>query len=240
MSQLPRKTHVTIRAITKADLPAYIDLVQRTSQATYVKPEVGFTRELFSAAVYQQPWLKDYLSARVVPEPGKHVWVAATPTGQLIGTITIVEMGNTCELLGLYVDTAHQGQGIGTRLWQTALTIIGRREVVLNTYTHNPTVAIYKHWGFVEDTSKPHFASQWPGLAPGSTAEGFYLRRPARPAVTIPRTELGTQLHEAAQIKREMTELLSELERTATGHLISKPGAWRHHPASWSDDHNIT
>jgi GNAT superfamily N-acetyltransferase len=168
---------MTIRLAQPADLPAYTDLVQRTSQATYVNPEVGFTPELFAPEVYQQPWLKDYLSARFIPEPGKHIWVA-THQGQLIGTITIVEMGDICELLGLYVDVGHQGRGIGTRLWQTALKTVGNREVVLNTYTHNPTVAIYKHWGFIEDTSKLRFPSQWPGLAPGATAQGFYLRRP--------------------------------------------------------------
>jgi GNAT superfamily N-acetyltransferase len=230
---------VTIRAITPADLPAYIGLVQRTSQATYVNPEVGFTPELFSPAVYQQPWLRDYLSARVVPVPGKHVWVAFIKD-KLIGTVTIVEMGEVCELLGLYVDTSYHGQGVGSQLWQTALKAVGRREIVLNTYTHNPTVAIYKHWGFVEDTSKPHFPSEWPGLAPDATAEGFYMRRPATSAVTIPRTPLGTQLEQAAAIKAEMTRLLSELEQTATHQTIAKPGAWRHDPTGYAQRYGLT
>lgn len=236
MTKPAHKPTPTIRTITPDDLTAYIDLVQRTSQATYVNPEVGFTPELFSPAVYRQPWLHDYLSARVTPEPGKHVWVALIE-GKLIGTITIVEMGGTCELLGLYVDPHYHGQGIGSQLWQTALEVVGRREIVLDTYTHNPTVTIYKHWGFVEDTTKPHFPSEWPGLAPDAIAEAFYLRRPATPAVTIPHTELGAQLDQTATIKAEMTELLRELEQTATSQTITKPGGWRHDPLGWLKRH---
>jgi hypothetical protein len=46
------------------------------------------------------------------------------------------------------------------------------------------------------------------------------------PAVTIPRTPLGAELEKAAQIQREMTQLLRELE--AGAHI--KPGSWRHRP----------
>jgi hypothetical protein len=57
-----------------------------------------------------------------------------------------------------------------------------------------------------------------------------------RPAVTIPLTPLGAELAEAAQIQREMTQLLRELEQTAglssdaAGQPVTKPGAWRHRP----------
>jgi hypothetical protein len=55
----------------------------------------------------------------------------------------------------------------------------------------------------------------------------------SKPPVTIPQTKLGAQLQETAAIKREMTQLLQELESKAAGRPISKPGSWRHHPADW-------
>ena len=45
---------------------------------------------------------------------------------------------------------------------------------------------------------------------------------------------LAKSLEEVTAIKREMTELLIELETKATGKTVTKPGAWRHHPADWA------
>jgi hypothetical protein len=47
-------------------------------------------------------------------------------------------------------------------------------------------------------------------------------------------TPLYKALAEAAAIKREMLDLLIELETKATGHSPERPGAWRHHPAEWA------
>jgi hypothetical protein len=50
----------------------------------------------------------------------------------------------------------------------------------------------------------------------------------------VPDTALAKSLAEVAAIKREMTELLIELETKATGQVPQKPGAWRHHPIDWA------
>lgn len=68
------------------------------------------------------------------------------------------------------------------------------------------------------------------------------------PVVDIPRTELGTILVEAATIKRDMTDLLEELEAQAIRQAgrpeqdpsltkpqkPAKPGTWRQDPAAWA------
>jgi hypothetical protein len=51
--------------------------------------------------------------------------------------------------------------------------------------------------------------------------------------VTIPKSELGSMLEEAAVIKRDLTKLLIQLETEVTGQTITKPGGWRHDPLGW-------
>ncbi|GAC1372930.1 MAG: hypothetical protein NVSMB39_7170 [Candidatus Saccharimonadales bacterium] len=50
-----------------------------------------------------------------------------------------------------------------------------------------------------------------------------------------PNTPLAKALEEAAAIKREMLDLLIELETNATGQKPDRPGAWRHHPVEWAE-----
>lgn len=54
-----------------------------------------------------------------------------------------------------------------------------------------------------------------------------------RGQIVIPKSELGKKLDRVAAIKAEMTELLRELEETATGNKIEKVGTWRHDPIGW-------
>ena len=55
--------------------------------------------------------------------------------------------------------------------------------------------------------------------------------------VDIPRSKLGQQLKQAADIKEQMTRLMSELEKTAMGHDTGKPGGWRREPLTWFKKH---
>jgi hypothetical protein len=57
--------------------------------------------------------------------------------------------------------------------------------------------------------------------------------------ITIPKTELRTHLDQAEAIKRDMTELLRELESKATGQPITKPGGWRHDPTGWANRYSL-
>ncbi|HUD11596.1 MAG TPA: hypothetical protein VMS08_04235 [Candidatus Saccharimonadia bacterium] len=55
----------------------------------------------------------------------------------------------------------------------------------------------------------------------------------SKPNVVIPRSELAGQLAEAAHIKRQMTQLLIELEQKVSAHSDEKPGGWRQDPKAW-------
>ena len=52
-----------------------------------------------------------------------------------------------------------------------------------------------------------------------------------------PNSTLATRLARAATIKHEMTDLLRQLEATAAGKPVDKPGGWRHHPTAWAGKH---
>jgi hypothetical protein len=50
-------------------------------------------------------------------------------------------------------------------------------------------------------------------------------------------SQLKQDLEAVEAIKLQMTDLLLELEQTATGHNILKPGQWRQHPSKWASQH---
>ncbi len=54
-----------------------------------------------------------------------------------------------------------------------------------------------------------------------------------RGEIIIPKSELDQKLAEAAAIRKTMTELLRELEESATGKKIEKIGQWRQNPHEW-------
>jgi len=58
--------------------------------------------------------------------------------------------------------------------------------------------------------------------------------------VSIPKSPLGAQLDEAEAIKREMTELLRQLEAKTTGQPVAKPGSWRHDSTGWLQRNDLT
>lgn len=176
---MPDSASITIRRAVPADLPHYVDLVQRVSAATYPDPSLGFGRELFSSAAYHSAPLLPLLAQRLSAHSPVQVWLALDGN-RLVGTIALHPDGATSELLGFYVAPEYQGQGIGHRLWQTLLAANAGRGLWLTTYMHcHRALAIYKHYGFRLDPERPPFVSQWPGLAPGHGVRGVYLvRRP--------------------------------------------------------------
>ncbi len=105
----------------------------------------------------------------------KKVWFAYD-SGKLIGAITIEDLGNECELRGFYVEKSYQGKGIGKSLWKKALEFAGKKDIILDTYTHNRTIEIYKKWGFVVDETKGKFFRHWEEWPKGIKAECLYMR----------------------------------------------------------------
>ena len=48
---------------------------------------------------------------------------------------------------------------------------------------------------------------------------------------------LDNKLQRADAIQAAMMKLLQDLEQTATGKTVSKPGGWRQHPSQWAGEH---
>ena len=51
-------------------------------------------------------------------------------------------------------------------------------------------------------------------------------------------SSLSQALDDAAAIKRDMLELLIDLETKATAKTPVRPGIWRHHPVQWAKDNS--
>lgn len=59
-----------------------------------------------------------------------------------------------------------------------------------------------------------------------------------RGSISIPKSDLGSNIDKASVIKLEMTHLLRELEEAATGTRIKKTGLWRQNPTHWLKKHS--
>lgn len=77
---------------------------------------------------------------------------------------------------GFYVEKSYQGQGIGKTLWNKALEFAGKKDVILDTYSHNKTITIYQKWGFIIDKAKGKFFRHWKEWPKGVKAECLYMR----------------------------------------------------------------
>lgn len=60
-----------------------------------------------------------------------------------------------------------------------------------------------------------------------------------RGEIIIPQTKLEKVIGRTATAKREMTELMRDLEQKATGKDIKTPGQWRHKPVAWAKQHDL-
>lgn len=174
---MPSIPSLKIRRARAEDLASYVELVQRVSQATYPAPEIGMGPDLFAPEVYRKPPIGPLLAERLSPESGILVWLAFS-SDKLIGTIALHPGIGRSELLGLYVDPSYQGHGAGAALWHVLLKANKGGELWLTTYMHcTHALEIYRHWGFITDSRRQIFVSQWPGLKAGHGVRGVYLVR---------------------------------------------------------------
>ena len=167
---------VTIRLPQEGDLPAYTDLLQQTYADAYTNDGLGLTKEVFSQKIFNAPNTQKYLASNLVINENQKTWLAFIDD-EMVGSITISDKGNECELRGFYVKTKYQGEGIGRKLWKLALEFSGQKDIVLDSYTHNTkTIEMYKKWGFVIDTAKGEFYRHWLEWPDGLQAKCLYMR----------------------------------------------------------------
>ncbi len=172
--------NISIRPARVSDLKDYTSMMQQTYVHAYVDDSIGLTENCFSVEVFASPDTQAYLRSKLVSSQAQQSWLAENDV-QIAGGIVIEDKGETCELTGFYVLPHFQGQGIGKKLWQKALQFAKNKDITLDIYAHNKaTIEVYKHWGFAEDTSQPHFYRHWPEWPAGLQAECLYMRRSSR------------------------------------------------------------
>ena len=167
---------ISIRPSKKSDIKKYTYLLQKTYQASHTSKRLGLTEECFSRKIFSTLDTQKYLKSSLVVNNKQKAWLAFAGS-KLVGAITIIDSGNTCELRGFYTALNYQGRGIGKQLWEKALNFASGKDVVLDLYSHNTkTIGIYKKWGFVTDKKKGNFYRHWPEWPEGLKVKCHYMR----------------------------------------------------------------
>lgn len=158
------------------DLGAYTNLLQKTYQDVYPYEPIGLKKEYFSQEIFRGEDIQRYLRSNLALSSTLKTWLAFF-NQELVGSITIEDQGKECELRGFYVKTEHQGKGIGKKLWEKARKFAKKKDIFLDTYTHNKkTISIYKKWGFVIDEKRGRFLRHWPQWPQNVSVECLYMR----------------------------------------------------------------
>lgn len=166
---------ITTRLATPNDLQKYCDLLQRTYEKSYTKDDIGLTKERFSKKVFASKHTQDYLKSKLLITDNLKTWLSFEED-RLVGSISINNVGDECELSGFYVDSDYQGKGIGKALFENVLNFAGSKNIILDIYSHNlKTIEIYKKWGFIIDEKKGKFSRHWPEWPGNLTAECIYM-----------------------------------------------------------------
>lgn len=168
---------VTIRLAKEGDFSAYLDLMQKTYQASFVNNELGLTKDMFVSQYFHTPTALKFFTEMMNVNDKQKCWLAFIGD-ELVGSITMTNKENEYMLGGFYVATKHQGMGIGKKLWNLAQDYAERKDITLGVYTHNAkTIELYKKWGFVIDATKEIEVGHWEDWPEGVTIKTLYMRR---------------------------------------------------------------
>ncbi len=167
---------IKIRLAKPNDLDKYTDLLQRTYQHAYTDESIGLISDCFSKEIFATDNTQEYLKSNLIQNHKQKAWLAFVGK-RLIGSITIINQEEKCQLRGFYVDPTYQGRGIGKRLWQKAINFSKDKDIILDTYAHNTkTIDIYKKLGFKIDKEKGVFFRNWPEWPKDLQAKCIYMR----------------------------------------------------------------
>lgn len=109
--------YVLIRPATSADLPAVEDVARRTWRESYRGQIAEDAIEQFLSENYSVSVLE-----RVLESPAATLLVAAS-IDSVVGYVTAGH--DNGEIFAIYVLPDWQGEGVGRRLWQAAMAVLG-------------------------------------------------------------------------------------------------------------------
>ena len=168
--------YIRIRLAKESDLKNYTELLQRVYQKSYTDNKIGLTADCFSMEVFSTPYTQKYLSSNLKQSSSQRTWLAFSDS-KLVGSITITDKGEECELRGFYVDVNLQRRGIGKKLLGYALDFAKAKNISLDLYAHNhKTINLYKKCGFEIDKQKDVFYRHWPEWPESLRAKCIYMK----------------------------------------------------------------
>jgi GNAT superfamily N-acetyltransferase len=147
----------------------FAELCRQTYIATYARPELGITEDLFSDEVFKSPRIVRYFESRCSWTDTQRSWLAINHTGELVGVVAAQLYPDRCDMNSFYVKPGHQGHGIGHALYQKVLEFAGSLPIQVDVIEYvTDTIRMYEHWGFHIDKTREPFTYElveWPDRA---------------------------------------------------------------------------
>ncbi len=149
------KPAISILQAKAADTLGITQLLYKTWLATYPNERAGVTEDdihdRFEKRLSTVELEARSQSIEHMPD-GWHVFVAKNPSGDIVGMCRIHVEDTINKLQALYVDPMFQRQGIGSRLWNEALTYFNPdNDIELDVAVYNArAIGFYTTLGFVD------------------------------------------------------------------------------------------
>lgn len=148
-----------IAPLSPEDIAGMREVIYRTWLATYPNAEHGITLEdIVDTYEYEgrrEEETAGWLAWLANPAEGFTVLVAKHD-GRVVGVCLVIKHADQNKLDGMYVLPEHQGQGIGTALWQAAQDYLDPdKHTIVTVVAYTPAVKFYQSLGFVDTGKHP-------------------------------------------------------------------------------------
>ena len=102
---------------------------------------------------------KTFAEFLIDPQPRNRIWIAEDEGGSFVGSVGVVDRGETAQLRWFNLDPKYRGRGIGGRLFNDAMQYCreaGFKKAWLSTFTESETaIGLYRRRGFNLIEEKP-------------------------------------------------------------------------------------
>jgi ribosomal protein S18 acetylase RimI-like enzyme len=154
---------VEISSAVKEDAARLAYIQKETWLATYPNEEYGISREdIESRDLGSNRRVTQWEEAISKNGTDRNTFVARQD-GEIMGYCVAKKEETNNRIAAIYVLPGQQGQGIGKQLMLAAMDWLGKeKDIVLDVATYNaPSIAFYKHLGFVFTGKEAKFGEGW-------------------------------------------------------------------------------
>ena len=142
-----------IRHAEPEDVGGLREVFYRAWLVTYPNEEVGITKEDIEA-YFKNSQDPDELQKRadhIRNLPPNHVYLVAEEAAKIVGLLLLVKREVYDQLQAIYILPEHHGKGIGTSLFNEALTHV-TKDMIVQVATYNANaIRFYEKLGFVDN-----------------------------------------------------------------------------------------